>query len=93
MAKKALGATRWRVFGELLRQGALRLAAGLVIGLGCYALVARLLDTTLLFGTGVYEPATLVSVVVVVALATLGGVAGAAGRVTRLDPLTALRSE
>lgn len=67
--------------------------AGLAAGLGCFALAARLLDTTLLFGTAVYDPAALAGGVSVVMLATLGGVAGAARRATSLEPLSALRSE
>lgn len=91
--RMAIGATRSGVFARLLRDGALRLAAGLALGFTVYAVAARGIDRELLFGTGVYEPGTLVTVGALLCLATLAGIVVAAARALRLDPVRALRAE
>lgn len=87
----ALGATRRRVFGRLLGVGALRLGVGLGMGLVAYTALARVVDTELLFGVGIHDPASLGAVVGILACATLAAIAVAAGRVLRMDPASSLR--
>lgn len=91
--RMAVGATGGRLCLRLVAEGSARLGAGLLLGLLAYFLAVRAIDTSLLFGVGVYDPGTLAAVLGAVGAATMIGVAGAARRVVRLDPVEALRSD
>jgi len=88
----ALGATRQRVLGLVLKEGLLLAAAGIVIGLPATLAVGQLI-ATLLFGVRAIDPPTIVA-----ATATMTAVAALAGylpawRASRVDPMVTLRSE
>jgi predicted permease len=88
----ALGAQRGHVIGMIMREAAVLLAIGLVLG-SALALAASRTATSLLFGLKPNDPVTLA-----LAVAALAAVATAASflpahRATRLDPMAALREE
>jgi predicted permease len=88
----ALGASRERVLGLVLRQGILLTGVGLGLGLAG-ALAARRLLAGMLYGVGAFDPATLAAV-----CSFLFGVSVLASwlpgrRAARVDPIIAMRSE
>jgi hypothetical protein len=88
----ALGADHGRVLGQVMKQGLILTAVGLIVGLGGALGLNRLL-ASLLFGVQPTDMATMVSVV-----ATIAGVAAIAcwvpaWRASRLDPNVVLREE
>ena len=88
--RMALGACRSVVLAEVLRNGLKLVAIGLLVGMACAAVVARVTES-LLFGV---KPGDLVTYFVVAAvLAVTGAIAGTlpAQRATRIDPAAALR--
>jgi predicted permease len=88
----ALGATGREVVGLVMRQGMLPALAGLGVGLAAALGLSRLMES-LLYGVTAADPVTYLSVAVglfaVAALACLVP----ARRASRVDPVTALRSE
>ena len=88
----ALGASRERVVGMVVRRGLALAILGIALGtVGSYALTRVL--RTLLFGVSARDPMTFVAVA-----ALLGGVALVASwvparRAARVDPLTAMRAD
>jgi predicted permease len=90
--RMALGAGRAAIARLILRETGLLLAVGAVVGTGL-ALAGGRAASTLLFGVGPYDPATLL-----LALTALAGIALAASyapvrRATRIEPVAALRAE
>jgi len=88
----ALGAAPLAVAREVLRQGAIVIGAGLLVGLPVAVLVARAADA-MLWGIG---PRDVTLYGVAVALLALGGLAGAyapARRAAGLDPVDVLRHD
>ncbi len=88
----ALGADHGRVLGQVMKQGLILTAVGLIVGLGGAVGLNRLL-ASLLFGVQPTDMATMVSVV-----ATIAGVAAIAcwvpaWRASRLDPNVVLRED
>jgi predicted permease len=88
----ALGASRERVVGMVVRRGLALAGAGVALGTAGALGLTRVLQT-LLFGVSARDPATFVAVA-----ALLGGVAVVASwlparRAARVDPLTAMRSD
>jgi len=88
----ALGANQSRVLGDVLKQGLVLAAAGLVGGLAGALAISRLM-TALLFNVQPSDPATLAAVT-----ATIAGVAAMAciipaWRASRVDPIVVLRDE
>ena len=75
---------------QILGEGAMQAAIGLIIGLGGSLAVMRGLRT-ILFGIEPTDPITLVSVGVSLMLVALLAVAVPAVRAMRVDPVTALR--
>jgi putative ABC transport system permease protein len=88
----ALGAGRGRVMALVLREAAILVAAGAIIGLGL-ALWAGRAASSLLFGLKPGDPATLAgAAILLVAVALLASYAPAY-RAARMEPMDALREE
>jgi ABC-type antimicrobial peptide transport system permease subunit len=87
----ALGSTPASAMRHIMRGGARLGAIGLLIGLGGAALVARLM-AGLLVGLSPSDPLTFAAVPLTLALVVLVATYLPARRVSRLDPVTALRS-
>jgi hypothetical protein len=88
----ALGAERSAVAGMVLRYGTAMVAIGLVVGLlGAFA-ATRVLRS-MLYEVQPTDPATFAVLTVLTGLVALAGTAAPAWRATRVDPLTALKSE
>jgi predicted permease len=88
----ALGATRTRVVGLVLREAALLLALGLTIGLG-FAIWAGRTAASLVYGMKPGDPLTLGAAVVLLALVATAASYAPASRASRLQPMDALREE
>jgi putative ABC transport system permease protein len=88
----AIGATGGDVLRLVLRQAAVLIAVGLVLGLVGSALFARLI-TGLLYGVSPLDPLTFVMVSLLLSTVALLASYIPAHRATRVDPLTALRYE
>jgi putative ABC transport system permease protein len=90
--RMALGADRRSVFALVLRDGVALALAGLAIGLAVSLVVARSLGT-LLFAVAPTDPATFGMTAAALLAVALAATLIPARRATRVDPLTALRSE
>jgi predicted permease len=88
----ALGAGRRHVFRMVLRDGAKMTATGIAIGLVVSFALARLI-ANMLFGIGVYDPFTLIGVVVLLGSVALTASCLPARRASRIDPMVALKYE
>ena len=88
----ALGADRGRVVGLVLRDTAVMLAIGLVLGTGL-ALFAGRAATTMLFGLKPYDAATLVFSILLLAVIAVLASCLPALKASRLNPVDALRCE
>lgn len=90
--RMALGADArklvWMVLGQSLKLALWGIAIGLVAG----ALLTRLMGS-LLYGVGQFDPVTMLGVAAIMGAVTLVASAVPAWRATRVDPVTALRSE
>jgi ABC-type antimicrobial peptide transport system permease subunit len=90
--RMALGAQRGTVLAMVLRDAALMLGAGIVIGTAIALASASILQS-MLYGTGSRNPLVLVMVCSLVAIAGLGAAYVPAFRAARVDPMVALRYE
>ena len=90
--RMALGAQIADVMRLVLGQGVRLTLAGLALGLVAALALARLL-AGLLYGVGVYDPATLLLVALLLGTVALLASYLPARRAARIDPLTALREE
>lgn len=90
--RMALGAQQGQVVGEVLRQGLLLGAAGLVVGLGIAYLCARYMGT-MLFGVNPRDPWVYCAVAGVLMLVALLANFAPARRAAGVNPMTALRME
>jgi putative ABC transport system permease protein len=88
----ALGACPGAIFKLVLGRGARLIAAGLLIGVGCAAALARLLAGTL-YGVEPSDPVTFAATALFVAMVAAAACYLPARRAMRIDPLVALRSE
>lgn len=88
----ALGATRERVFFDVLRYGGGLVAIGLSIGLGA-AIAARQLLSKLVFGITTGDPSTYLLAAIAFAAVALAATSIPACRAMRVEPIDALRSE
>jgi ABC-type antimicrobial peptide transport system permease subunit len=94
--RMALGANAPMVLGMVLRQGALQLALGAALGLGAtlaivLAIGQGIRDT--LFNVNPLDPAVYLTVLGVITLVAFAATLVPALRATRVDPMTALRTE
>jgi ABC-type antimicrobial peptide transport system permease subunit len=87
----AVGARPGAVRNLVTREGMLRVAAGVALGLGAAYFSAQLL-ASLLFQVEAHDPVVFVIVPIVMAAVGLAAVCVPALRATRVDPTTALRS-
>lgn len=88
----ALGARQSRVLRDVLRRGAVLAGAGVAAGLfGAYA-GTQLLES-LLYGVEAFDPLTIGAVAALLAVAALAASYLPARRASRVDPMTALRTE
>ncbi|MEX1258551.1 MAG: ABC transporter permease [Gemmatimonadota bacterium] len=90
--RMALGADARSVLTLILRQGALQVGLGLLIGVGLALLLAQGLGI-LLFGVEPWDPGIFGGVVVALALTALVACFIPAQRATRVDPVEAMRYE
>ncbi len=90
--RMALGASAERVLGMVLRQGLVLGVAGVALGLIGAAAVTRLM-ATMLFGVNPVDAETFAGVAVLMLLVACLAAYVPARRATRVDPLTALRTE
>ncbi len=90
--RAALGASRLRILGMVIRQGMQLVAIGAVIGFFGAVALARLLSAQL-FHVSALDPATFVWTALVLAGVALLAAYIPAYRATRVDPMTALRYE
>ncbi len=88
----AIGASPANVLALVLRQGAWLGAAGVVIGAGGAALLARFLKE-LLFGVEIYDPAAFLGTAALLAAVVLAASYIPARRATKTDPIIALRAD
>jgi predicted permease len=91
----ALGAEKRDVFRMVVGQGLTLAFAGLVIGVTAALILTRVLlsFTSLLYGVGASDPATLASVSAVLIGVAIVACYFSARRATRVDPIVALRYE
>jgi putative ABC transport system permease protein len=90
--RMALGAQRGAVLTMVLRDAAILLAAGIVIGIAAALASASVLQD-MLYGTGARNPLVLILVCVAVAAAGLAAAYIPAFRAAKVDPMVALRYE
>lgn len=90
--RAALGAGRGSLFALIFRQGLALTLAGLVAGLAAASVATRLL-ASLLFGVASADPWTLAATAGVLTFAAALACYVPARAATRIDPLTALRTE
>ena len=88
----ALGAGAREIAGLVLRRGVLLTAVGCGVGLVAAAALTRALRS-FLYGVGPLDPVTFVTVPVVLGAVALVASYLPAGRATRVDPMSALRTE
>jgi putative ABC transport system permease protein len=90
--RAALGATRARIFAQVLREGAVMTGVGIVLGLAMSALLTRAI-ASLLFGVAATDPITFVAVPVLLAFVSGLALWLPARRATNVDPMEALRQD
>ena len=90
--RMALGATGGRVLRHTLLEGATLSATGIVLGLGIGIALARAMESAL-FGVASLEPALVAAITTGLASVALAATLVPARHATRIDPMTALRSE
>ena len=94
--RMALGADTPRILNMVLKQGALQIVLGLVVGVGLALAIAVLAGTgiqTTLFGVTARDPFTYSVVIGIVTVVSLVATLVPARRATRVDPMIALRAE
>nr|MDQ2950480.1 FtsX-like permease family protein [Acidobacteriota bacterium] len=88
----AIGAEPRRVARDVVKQGFLMTALGVVIGLGCAFALTRFM-TSLIFGISATDPYTFVLVPLLLAIISVIASYVPAARAARIDPIEALREE
>jgi ABC-type antimicrobial peptide transport system permease subunit len=87
-----LGADRARIVNLVIKEAVILLTAGLVIGAGLAAAMART-ATSLLYGLRPTDPTTMAGAVVTLAFIAMLASIIPAFRASRVEPMTALREE
>jgi putative ABC transport system permease protein len=87
-----LGSSARDVFALILKEGALLVAGGLLLG-GLGAMALRKVLEPQLFGISATDPVVLCSAMALLALVALAACLVPAGRAARVDPMVALRCE
>jgi putative ABC transport system permease protein len=90
--RMALGASRDRVVGMVLREGAILAAIGMALGLGCAFFVGRAMKTTL-YNVGAIDLPAFFSVAALLFVAAMIASYIPARRAAAVDPMRALRTE
>jgi putative ABC transport system permease protein len=90
--RAALGAAPWRIFRQILREGALMMAAGVAFGLAAALLLSRSI-ASLLFGIAPTDPITFVAVTLMLVCVSAVALWLPARRATNIDPMEALRQD
>jgi macrolide transport system ATP-binding/permease protein len=90
--RMAVGATRTRVLGTVLRGALVQLAAGVLVGVPAAIAAARLLESTL-FGVSAADPLVLAAGLGVLGIAAAIAALLPARRAATMDPVRALRME
>ena len=88
----ALGAQRGDVFGLVVRRGLALAVTGLVVGLGGFAILGRVV-ADMLYGVRAFEPGVVGAACGVMILVAFVASAAPAWRAARLEPVEALREE
>ena len=88
----ALGASRGRILGLVLGQGALLAAAGIGLGVASAFVLSRFL-ASLLFGVSARDPLTFASIAALLLAVSLAAGYLPARRAARVDPVVSLRCE
>ena len=88
--RTSLGATPWSIIGLVVRQASVVTAAGLIVGLGAAAMLARSLSS-LLYGVAPSDPITFVAVAALLAVVAIVACVVPARRAARVDPVRVLR--
>ncbi len=88
----ALGATRERILGMILREGLLSTMVGLVVGLGLGLAVAKV-AARILYGISPIDPVSIAATVVLLGTTSLLAGYLPARRAAKVDPMETLRSE
>jgi len=92
--RMALGANRNQVLGWVLGQGGRLAGIGAGVGLVAALAVTRVMArSSLLYGVRAYDPWTMSLVTVLLVLVAIAACGIPAWRATRIDPMTALRTE
>jgi len=90
--RMALGAQPEAIFGIVLRQAAILIVFGMIIGVSC-SLAMRKVITSMLFEVQAYDRETYVFVAVLLIAVVLGACYWPARRASRVEPMAALRHE
>ena len=88
----ALGANRWSVMRLVIREAAMLLVFGLLIGTALTAGVARI-TKSLLYGLEPHDPLSIMMAILLLAVVSLCATVVPALRASQLDPMQALREE
>jgi predicted permease len=88
----ALGSGAEQVFGLILKEGALIIAVGLLLGFGGVLALSQYIES-LLHGVQPLDPAVLISVMTGLTIVSIVACLLPARRATRIDPILALRQE
>ena len=88
----ALGAQRGDVFGLVVRRGLILAATGLVVGMGGFAILGRVV-ADMLYGIRAFEPGVVAIACAVMLVVAFVASAAPAWRAARLEPVEALREE
>jgi ABC-type antimicrobial peptide transport system permease subunit len=94
--RMALGANRADVIWTVMREALALVAAGVLIGVPVALLVGRVASNRisgLLFGLQATDPLTVAAATIIMALIAVGAGYVPARRASRVDPMTALRTE
>jgi putative ABC transport system permease protein len=88
----ALGASPRSLLGLVLSEGLTLVGVGVALGLAVAFVLARFLESQL-FGVTAHDPGTFIAVPVLLFCAAVAGCLIPARRATRIDPVTALRTQ